>query len=219
MRSRSIALIVSVLALATARVASAEAHYVSPPSALAGVTFISQTPAAPQPEPSPARLNLTFEPPAAETAAPQRPVVIEYSDGYRLRAKIHRYASFATLPLFALEGWAGQSLYNNPTSGKKTAHLAIASGIGALFAVNAVTGVWNLVESRKDPNNRTRRTIHGILMLAASAGFVATAATGPENEFENGIGRGEGSPSAHRAIAFTSIGLAAASYLIMLFGR
>src|SRR5512147_386210 len=58
-------------------------------------------------------------PPAAEsqTAAPAR--AVEYSDAYRMRAKIHRIASFATLPLFATEGVLGQSLYNDPTEGKK----------------------------------------------------------------------------------------------------
>src|SRR6476469_739671 len=42
-------------------------------------------------------------PPAAARAAdddgqPLHAAAIEHSDGYRLRAKIHKYASFATLP-------------------------------------------------------------------------------------------------------------------------
>jgi hypothetical protein len=74
-------------------------------------------------------------------AAPP-PVAFEYSDAYRMRAKIHKVASFATLPLFATEGVLGQSLYDDPSSRKKDAHLAVATGIGALFAVNTVTGVW-----------------------------------------------------------------------------
>jgi hypothetical protein len=58
-------------------------------------------------------------------------------------------------------------------------------------------------------------------MIAASGAFFATAATGPENErSENGQQRpSEGSPSVHRALAFTSIGLATTAYLIMLFNR
>ena len=146
-----------------------------------------------------------------------RPRVIpfEYSDGYRTRARIHKVASLATLPLFVTEGFLGESLYNNPTSGKKTAHLAVAAAIGGLFAVNTVTGVWNLVEARKDPHDRTRRLAHGIFMLAADVGFLATAATGPGHEEEGSM---EGSRSTHRAIAFTSIGLATTGYLIMLFG-
>ena len=145
-------------------------------------------------------------------AAPP-PVAFEYSDAYRMRAKVHKVASLATLPLFAAEGFIGQSLYDNPSAGKKDAHLAVATGIGALFAVNTVTGVWNLLEARKDPAHRGRRLAHGLLMLASDGGFVATAALGPGGERE-----GEGSRGAHRAMAFTSIGLASAGYLIMLFG-
>jgi hypothetical protein len=115
----------------------------------------------------------------------------------------------------------GQSLYNDPTESKKSAHLAIATGIGALFAINGTTGVWNMIESRKDPTDRTRRTLHGVLMLAASAGFLAAAATGPHSEHENGQ-TGTFDPAqanTHRAIVYTSFGLATASYLIMLFHR
>ena len=143
------------------------------------------------------------------TAPP--PVALEYSDAYRMRAKIHKVASLATLPLFATEAFLGQSLYDNPSSGKKDAHLVVATGIGALFAVNTVTGVWNLIEARKDPTHRGRRLAHGLLMLASDGGFVATAALGPGDE-------DGGSRGAHRAMAFTSIGLASAGYLIMLFG-
>jgi hypothetical protein len=153
------------------------------------------------------------DPPAPQTAAPP-PLAFEYSDGYRLRAKIHKISSFATLPLFGVEAIVGQSLYSNPTDGKKDAHLLAATGIGALFVVNTATGVWNLVEARKDPANRKRRLAHGLMMLAADAGFLATSALGPESE----DGRFDGSPGAHRAMAFTSLGLAGASYVIMLFG-
>jgi hypothetical protein len=150
---------------------------------------------------------------ATQTAAPP-PVAVEYSDGYRLRARIHKISSFATLPLFGAEAIVGQSLYSEPTQGKKDAHLAIAAGIGALFAVETATGVWNLIEARKDPVHRGRRLAHGLMMLGADAGFLATAALGPESEH----GRAEGSRATHRAVAFTSIGLATAGYLIMLFG-
>jgi hypothetical protein len=149
---------------------------------------------------------------SAQAGAPPPQVAFEYSDAYRLRAKIHKVASFATLPLFAAEGVVGQSLYSDPSSGKKDAHLAVAAGLGALFAVNTVTGVWNLIEARKDANKRGRRLAHGLLMLAADGGFLATAALGPEGDDD------DGSRGAHRAMAFTSIGMATAGYLIMLFG-
>lgn len=159
--------------------------------------------------------NAAGEAVVAQDGSAPPPRVFEYSDAYRMRAKIHRIASFATLPLFAAEGYLGQSLYNEPTSAKKDAHLAVAGGLGALFGVNTVTGVWNLVEGRKDPNHRGRRLAHGLMMLGADAGFFATAALAPENEH----GFVDGSKSTHRAVAFTSIGLAGASYLIMLFGN
>jgi hypothetical protein len=149
---------------------------------------------------------------AQPTAPP--PKAFEYSDAYKTRAKIHKMASLATLPLFATEAVLGQSLYNHETDGKKSAHLVVAGAIGGLFAVNTTTGVWNLVEARNDPNHRGRRLLHGLLMLGADVGFLATAALGPESE--NGI-RQE-SASTHRAVAFTSIGLASAGYLVMLFG-
>jgi len=52
------------------------------------------------------------------------------------------------------------------------------------------------------------------MMLGADAGFLATAALGPESEH----GEIEGSRSTHRAVAFTSIGVASAGYLVMLLG-
>jgi hypothetical protein len=158
---------------------------------------------------APTRLE-TVQPQA--TAPP--PVAFEYSDGYRLRARIHKVSSFATLPLFGAEAIIGQSLYSDPTQGKKDAHLVTAAGIGALFAVNTATGVWNLIEARKDPAHRGRRLAHGLMMLAADAGFLATAALGPESEH----GNIEGSRGTHRAVAFTSMGPATTSYLFMLFG-
>src|SRR5436190_6934000 len=55
---------------------------------------------------------------ATLAADPQdtRPVAIEYSEGHETRAKIHKYASWATLPLIGTEFWLGQRLYDNPSS-------------------------------------------------------------------------------------------------------
>jgi hypothetical protein len=222
MRIRPSVLLALILGFTPVRTAIAQTTSASSPALFAGVTFVASEPVPPAP------LRLDFagagQAQPAQPAGTPRTKAFVYSDGYRTRAKIHRYASFATLPLFVAEGFVGQSLYSDPTESKKTAHLAIATGIGALFAVNAVTGIWNLMEARKDPKGHTKRTVHGILMLAASAGFLATAATAPESEFgEGGQGEGEGgsssSRSLHRGVAFTSIGLALTSYLIMLFGK
>jgi hypothetical protein len=180
----------------------------------------------------PALLNLdppvgSFESerPAQEPTA-RRPVAVDYGKGSEIRLKIHKYASIATIPLFATETWLGQSLYNNPGSSesKRSAHGAVAASIGVLFGVNSVTGVWNLLESRKNPAGRTRRTVHGILMLAADAGFVATGLLAPDEE---GGDDGRGSAPAvrpagagtHRAVALSSMGVALVSYLMMLVWR
>lgn len=154
-------------------------------------------------------------PPAPVSA---RPKAFEYSDGYRTRLKIHKYASFATIPIFAAQYAVGQELYDGTGSDStRSAHTALAAGTAALFAVNTVTGVWNLSESRKDPNHRTKRTIHGVLMLLADAGFVATGLMAPENEHEGGTSETSGNASAHRTVALTSMGIATVGYLIMLF--
>jgi hypothetical protein len=111
----------------------------------------------------------------------------------------------------------GQSLYNNPTDAKKSLHLTIAAGMGGLFAVNSFTGVLNLVEARKDPNGRGRRLLHGILLLAADAGFLGAAMTAPERDHgRNGSATSDGSRGLHRALAFSSISLTTVGYLIML---
>ena len=152
-------------------------------------------------------------------APPARPVAIEYSDAHYTRAKIHKYASFATLPLFATEIALGQSLYDGTESGsKRSLHAVVGAGIGGLFAVNTVTGVWNMWEARKDPANHTLKLLHGILMLAADAGFVATNASTPSRG-RNGLVTFSADASTHRAIALTSIGIATGSYLMMLLGN
>ena len=157
---------------------------------------------------------------SADTDDPQSPaprhVAFEYSDAYKTRAKIHKYAAFATLPLFATEFYLGQSIYSTPSDGKKNAHIAIGTGILGLYAVQGVTGVWNLVEANKDPNGHKRRLIHGILMLASGAGFAITPMTAPGRR--DRLEFGTSSASTHRAVAFTSIGIGTAGYLLMLLG-
>ena len=166
------------------------------------------------------------EPAAGQSASPVHPGAITYSDGYLLRAKIHKYASFATLPLFATEVALGQSLYNDdPASAdsKKGAHIAVGTGIIGLFGVNAVTGVWNMVEDRHNPKGHTLRLVHGLLMLTANAGFVATAATGPHHQggrrFSTPIPPSEADKALHRNLAFGSIAVGTVGYTIMLFGH
>ena len=149
------------------------------------------------------------DPPAP---SPRPAVAFEYSDAYHTRRKIHVYASLAMVPLFVTQYALGDSLYTNSTDRKRTAHIAVGSGIGALFGINTVTGVWNLWEGRKDPTRRARRLTHGIMMLGADAGFLATAMLAPGED-------GSGNRSTHRAVALTSMGVAVASYVFMLLTR
>jgi hypothetical protein len=154
--------------------------------------------------------------PEATAGAEQRPTAIEYSDFYNLRRKIHMVASYATIPLFVGEYLAGQKLYDgNGSESAKSAHGALTAGLAGLFAVNTVTGVWNLWDARKDPNGRTRRIVHSLLMLGADAGFVATAGLAPDDD-DGGF---TGDRSAHRNAAIASMGVAAASYIYMLVTR
>jgi len=154
---------------------------------------------------------------AAEPTDDQaRTQAVQYSDGYNTRRKIHMIASYATIPLFVGQYIAGDKLYDgNASETVKSVHGVLAGGIAALFAVNTVTGVWNLVEARHDPNGRTRRLVHGLLMLGADAGFVATGLMAPDDH-ESGTSSDK---SAHRTVAITSMGVAAASYVYMLVTR
>ncbi len=144
-----------------------------------------------------------------------RPRAVEYSDGYYTRLTIHRYASYAELPLFAAEYALGQRILNGQESGDfassstVSAHRVVAGSLGVLFAVNTVTGLWNLYEARHDPAGRTRRYIHALSMLAADAGFLYTASlAGDAREEQSGANQ-------HRNAALVSMGVATASTLMM----
>jgi hypothetical protein len=144
------------------------------------------------------------------------PAATTYSNAYEVRLKIHKYASIATLPLFATELALGQSLYNNPETGaKKTAHGIVGAGIVGVFGVNTATGVWNLWEGRHDTDGRNKRIVHSVLMLASTGGFLGTMATAPH--IHNGVITNPSDKSLHRNIAVASMGAGTAGYLLMLF--
>jgi len=181
------------------------------------VSALAQDPEAQNPP------STTAPGPASVQGAPAaHPAAITYSDGYLLRAKIHKYSSFATLPLFATEVALGQSIYNDPANAdsRKGAHIAVGTGIIGLFGVNAVTGVWNMVEDRHNPQGRKLRLVHGLLMLTANVGFVATAATGPHGK-EHGFVTppSESDKALHRNLAIGSMAIGTVGYTIMLFGH
>ena len=151
---------------------------------------------------------------------PLHAAAVEHSAAYQKRAKIHKIASYATLPLFAAEVVLGQSLYNSTSlgNGLRSAHIAVGTGIIGLFGVNTITGAWNLFgEGRQDTDGRTLRLVHGLLMMASDAGFVATSATGPHRHHQ-GTFTFATDPRMHRDIALTSIAVGTAGYLVMFIG-
>jgi hypothetical protein len=162
----------------------------------------------------------TYTAPGRSTADTGQSHAIEHSNGYYTRLTIHRYASYATVPLFVTEYFLGQSLFNNPdqTGSTKSAHGIVAGGIAVLFGVNTVTGVWNLWDSRHDPDGKTRRYLHSFLMLAADGGFAWAGATAPGE-------RGADTPELaaqrrkHKTIALTSMGVSLVSYGMMLLWK
>lgn len=171
--------------------------------------------AAPPDPPLPALSFAATEAAAAAQGAPP-PQAFVYSEAYEFRLKVHKYASWATVPLFVAQAIVGQQLYDGSgSSSLKTTHSVLAGLTGALFAVNSVTGVWNLWEGWENPTGRTKRLVHGVLMLGASAAFLATAATAPESEH----GEVAGDKSAHRNAAIIGFSTASAGYVLMLLGR
>jgi hypothetical protein len=157
-----------------------------------------------------------------ETAQPLHQAAVEHSPAYETRAKLHKYASFATLPLFATELALGQSLYDGSgTGGKRAIHGVVGGGITALFGLNTVTGLWNMfgAEGRQDKEGRRLRLVHGLLMMAADAGFVATTALTPDTHGRNGLTAFADTRSRHRNLAIASISVGTAGYLLMLLGN
>jgi len=159
---------------------------------------------------------------AADTPVVQRARAIEYSDLYYTRLTIHRWGSYAMIPLFAAEYSLGQNLMNDasPASWMKPAHAAVAGGVGVMFGLNTITGAWNLWESRDDPAGRTRRIVHTVMMLASDAGFLATAATAPGHHhaftnYNDYLHR----ERVHRGIAIGSIGLSTIGGAMMWFWK
>lgn len=161
-------------------------------------------------------LQLLVAAPTAPRVPPPTDVAkqdVTYTPEYYRRLDVHRAASYALLPLFALQVTAGLQLYEHGSEAPewaKIGHRIGATGIAVLFATNVATGLPNLIAGRKDPDDRVRKFTHATLMLSAAAGFVATGLLAE---------KAEGSADArkmHRTIALTSVGLATAGYFTML---
>jgi hypothetical protein len=174
--------------------------------------------------PAPDRLTIDVVVPLPlDTPVVQRPRAVEYSDDYYTRLTIHRLGSYAMLPLFAAEYSLGENLIKDaaPAGWIKPTHVAVASGIGVLFAVNTATGLWNLWDARQDPDGRVRRTVHSLLMLASDVGFMAAAASAPEREDDGftDFASYQHRVDVHRRVAIGSFALSTVGGAMMWFWK
>lgn len=151
----------------------------------------------------------------ADTLA-RRQDLVEYSDLYGIRAEMHRILSWAMIPLFVGSAYTGFQLRNKGDAAPqwtRDAHGPLAAGTAILFGVNTVTGLWNLVEGRKDPEGRGRRILHGALFLAAGAGFAYVTAAG-DNIHASGRAN-----HWHRDVALGSMTVSVVSWSLMAVFR
>ena len=164
--------------------------------------------------------SLLAEPMASADTVHKRRKAVVMSDAAVLRLRIHRYASYTVIPLFALQAIAGNQLLQADNGGverpgwAKSAHSFGAAAIGTVFAVNTITGVWSLYDQRANTDGRTRRWVHSILMLASDAGFTWTGI-----KLADDAKRSSSSRDDHRNVAYASIGTALVGYGIMYFGN
>lgn len=155
-----------------------------------------------------------------DTVVHKRRRAVVMSDAAILRLRIHRYASYTVIPLFALQAIAGNQLLQADNGGVerpagwKGAHSLGAAAIGTVFAVNTITGVWSLYDQRANTDGRTRRWVHSILMLASDAGFTYTGITLAHDAKFSSSNR-----DTHRNWAYASMGTALVGYGIMYFGN
>ena len=157
---------------------------------------------------------------ALDTVRHRRPHAVQMSDAAVLRLRIHRYASYTTIPLFVVQAVAGNQLYQADQGGverpgwAKSTHSVGAAGIGALFTVNTITGVWALWDQRQNQDGRARRWVHSLLMLGSDAGFAWTGI-----KLAHDAKNSQDSRNQHRKVAYISMGAALTSYGIMFFGN
>jgi len=151
-----------------------------------------------------------------DTTKRKRAVAVEYSDAYNTRLKIHQVLSWTMLPLFALQYASGNQIlqygYAAP-SWARTIHGPTATALAVVFGANTITGAWNLWDSRKDPSGRARRYIHSALMFIADAGFVYTGVLSSQAETSYDARQ------QHKNVAMFSMGVATASWLMMLLWK
>lgn len=160
-----------------------------------------------------ARVESRFD---TDLSASEPQQLFEYSDGYATRLSIHRWSSYAMLPLFAAQVLIGEELLRNgPTAGgwARETHKPVALALGGLFTVSTVTGVLNVMEARRDPAAGARPTLHTALMLLADAGMVWTGISAGR---AGKPGPGGQVGTTHRKTALVSMGIATVGFLMMI---
>lgn len=152
----------------------------------------------------------------ADTARTRKRIrAVEYSDGYQTRLRIHRALSYTMIPLFIGSYVTGDQILrhrSNPPGWARTLHKPFAIATGAVFTVNTVTGLWNLWDSRKNPEGQVKRTIHSLLFIAATAGFTY-AGTSLARDAVNREDRNR----FHKQVALASMGVSVVSWGMMIF--
>lgn len=160
--------------------------------------------------PDPAAVALVVPRRDDTTKVPQ--ALVEYSELYGIRADLHRALSWAMIPLFVGSAYTGFQLRIKGDAAPqwtRDAHGPLAGATAVVFGMNTLTGVWNLIEGRKDPEGRGKRILHGALFLAAGAGFAYVTAAGDNI---HATGR---SNHWHRDVALGSMAVSVTSWALM----
>jgi hypothetical protein len=156
----------------------------------------------------------------SDTTRHRRPRAVELSDAAIMRLRIHRYLAYTTIPLFAVQAIAGNQLYQADKNGEprpdwaENTHKIGAATVATVFGVNTITGVWALWDQRANPEGRTRRWVHSLLMLASDGGFAWSGI-----KLSQDAKNSQSSRNQHKNVAYASMGTALVSYGIMFFGN
>jgi len=209
-----------VLLLVSTPVATAQPDTIQPPdSAQVGATFAPTDSSASWYRRAAIDTRL-IQPTArdwnTDTLPRRRHAAVEYSDWYYRRLRLHKWGSYAELPVFAAEYWLGNKLISRssvPGSWVKPTHATVAGVLGGLFTVNTLTGVWNLYDSRHDTDQRALVWSHSALMLGADAGFAVTGLLAGD------AGGTTANANRHRNAGLISMGFAAAGTFLMWAAR
>ena len=151
--------------------------------------------------------------PPAVLPSQGRPRAVEVGDWYARRLTLHRRTAYAIIPMFGFQALAGRQIWdkgNLAPAWARNGHRVGAAAIAGAFTVNAVTGVWNLWESRDASEGRGLRYIHAVSMLTASAGFTYAGAVLSE-QAETSLSKRK----LHWQVAVSSMGITAVSGILM----